>query len=677
MAQSREHKSNVLVPAMVGAGIHEPLSFRRRTGKARTNEETYWAREHSAELVRSLAERGVNWVRTHFYKGNGLAAEAPEIELTRAFVELCHRHGIRVQLYTQFGTLQYETLLDEVPEMMDWVCINEEGQPVRIRYGHQDFRYKPCFVREGFWPYLRRVLELGLEEVRGDGFGFDNVEGPSEPDACHCPECRAAFVAFLKQRYPTDTDDGRRRAEERFGFAALDHVRPPVFNRLNPPQTCRQITSPVMQEWMEFRCENMRRRFAEIWEFVKNRRPEALIEYNVYPPYGKNGAFWQGIDMHRLGPWLDMFYNERDPWLPGFAPGVRFEHRVHGYKLAGTIGAEAVHTGTGGADSKQRRLAVAEALVFNQGQITRIGRTLDVADGATPEADALIAFRTGRPELFEGTGPGAEVAMVESVPTRMTNCVEPYVAGVLAINGLLAGGVPFDLIADPLAEDTGRYRLMLLPDVECMSDETAALLRDFVAQGGALVATGATACYDTWRRARPASALEEVFGTAPGYAPLADAAPGAVLRGDFGKGRFTWLRGLVPAKPFDGYEHCTDGPNIKPGMWRLAENNDSLLEALRWAGEGRVRLRVQGPAGLAAELRRAPDGRLLVHLLNFNLEDPAADVVVIFPETGFSGARLWSPWRAGPEARELSSAGGACRVQVGTVECYEVLELLS
>ena len=39
-------------------------------------------------------------------EGRELEVLSEEIELPRRFVELCHRHGIRVELYAQFGTLQ-------------------------------------------------------------------------------------------------------------------------------------------------------------------------------------------------------------------------------------------------------------------------------------------------------------------------------------------------------------------------------------------------------------------------------------------------------------------------------------------------------------------------------------------------------------------------------------------
>jgi hypothetical protein len=218
----------VLERPLVIAGSHEPLIFRRRTGYA------------SAYEAEGLARRGVTWVRSHFFKGFGLAAEREEIEMARRFVETCHRHGLKVELYTQFGTLQYEAFLAEEPGMLSWCAVGLDGQPWTITYGHHDFRAQPCLVRQGYWRYFEKVLEAGLQ-IGGDGFGFDNVCNTKTPDICYCPECRRAFVEHLKARYRPDTPEGARRAEERFGFAVLDHVRLPTTGgtRRTPARSSR------------------------------------------------------------------------------------------------------------------------------------------------------------------------------------------------------------------------------------------------------------------------------------------------------------------------------------------------------------------------------------------------------------------------------------------------------
>jgi hypothetical protein len=57
-----------------------------------------------------------------------------------------------------------------------------------------------------------------------------------------------------------------------------------------------------------------------------------------------------------------------------------------------------------------------------------------------------------------------------------------------------------------------RYRVVYLPNVLSLSEEEAERLREFVYQGGGLVATGATSLYDEWGRQRENFLLSDLFG---------------------------------------------------------------------------------------------------------------------------------------------------------------------
>jgi len=56
------------------------------------------------------------------------------------------------------------------------------------------------------------------------------------------------------------------------------------------------------------------------------------------------------------------------------------------------------------------------------------------------------------------------------------------------------------------------YQLLILPNTACMSDEQVAALRQYVNQGGCLLATAETSLYDTDGNARPDFALGDVLG---------------------------------------------------------------------------------------------------------------------------------------------------------------------
>jgi hypothetical protein len=401
-----------------------------------------------------------------------------------------------------------------------------------------------------------------------------------------------------------------------------------------------------------------------------------MIEYNVYHPFGKNGPFWQGIDMHRLGPFLNMFYNERDPGTPVYDAdeGILW-HRVHAYKLGEAIGAEGVITGNGGHCVEQRQLAVCEAMVFNQGHITRIGRTDDAADGHLPEADPIIAFRTDHADLFEGARPAAEVGLFESRTTRANHSVDPYISGILAMNGLLGGGVPFDLVTDLDEAAFGSYRVIVLPNVECLSDAECSGLMEHVRSGGGAVLTGLTSCFNEWRRMRPEPGLAEMLRAANGCGELKSLDRDTVLRGRFGDGRFVYLRRLLTPAPFDDFERCTDGPNVHPKAWRIPLNQQAFVDGIAWAGSGTLTISVSGPTGLAAEVRRTPDGRRVVHLVNYRLDKAAARVAVTVSGPAVESARLWTPGAKKPKPLRPQETKTGVRIAAGSVERYAAVEI--
>ena len=58
-----------------------------------------------------------------------------------------------------------------------------------------------------------------------------------------------------------------------------------------------------------------------------------------------------------------------------------------------------------------------------------------------------------------------------------------------------------------------RYRVLILPNVACLSDQQVAIIREYVTRGGGLVATGETSLCDELGRPRGDFALKDLFGT--------------------------------------------------------------------------------------------------------------------------------------------------------------------
>jgi hypothetical protein len=79
---------------------------------------------------------------------------------------------------------------------------------------------------------------------------------------------------------------------------------------------------------------------------------------------------------------------------------------------------------------------------------------------------------------------------------------------------LMENHIPHDFILDDLLsrERLQKYKVVFLPNVRCMSDREAELLKEYVRNGGNLVATYATSLYDADGKERKDYALTELFG---------------------------------------------------------------------------------------------------------------------------------------------------------------------
>jgi hypothetical protein len=83
-------------------------------------------------------------------------------------------------------------------------------------------------------------------------------------------------------------------------------------------------------------------------------------------------------------------------------------------------------------------------------------------------------------------------------------------------NVLMENHIPNDFILDDQVskEHLKKYQLVILPNVRCMSDKEVAVLKDYVRDGGNLIATYSTSLYDEVGKERDNYGLSELFGVA-------------------------------------------------------------------------------------------------------------------------------------------------------------------
>jgi hypothetical protein len=584
---------------IVGNWDSLPL-FQVRHGGGPTWQETEYNAESSEATVKKLSDMGVTLAVIHFYKGFGLQAEQPHLEVAKKLAARLHHYGIRVGLYVG-STIAYETILLEKPEAEDWFVPDYLGQPVI--YFDQTFRKRVYFMHPGYLEYMSRVVRMGVEEFQADEIDFDNTSLQAEPAIFQHPLAIRDFRDYLTATYSPE------ELTKRLGFSNLTYVVPPKFD-----SPLSAIDDPLFQEWAGFRCHQLNRYYAAMKEVIKGANPNVVIATNPHSGISGRNTIWeQGVHYPTLLPNMDITWTEEGDYA-GMTPEGILVSKVRTYKMAAQL-KKRVLTYTAGSEGGST-LAMAESMAFNRQTLGMVGSVLGAPDIPTAQK-RYIDFFHQQFKYYRGVDNIADVAVLYSYASMGFNNDRPAVSFMLFTQALIQAKTPFNIIFDADLRDLSKYRVLVLADQECLDDSQLDLIRQYVHQGGGLVATEHTSLYTPWRLRRRDFGLKGLFAV---EAPMRGTRGNEIdlqivpVRNQAGRGRVVYVAAVKPAieKP----------PTVRmtSAYWKLPLNWEELIEAVRWAAGGKFSLEVQTPETLAvaAEFIDQPgQSRRIVHLLNY------------------------------------------------------------
>jgi len=124
----------------------------------------------------------------------------------------------------------------------------------------------------------------------------------------------------------------------------------------------------------------------------------------------------------------------------------------------------------------------------------------DLDEGAQSAARIALCFSWATRKLFDEHPASGTVQWAEEFMGWARLLIEEH--------------LPYDVvIAETMdAPELHKYDLVILPDLANLSDSACAALRDYVGQGGRILATGSTSLRDDKGRLRPEFALSDVLG---------------------------------------------------------------------------------------------------------------------------------------------------------------------
>ena len=346
-------------------------------------------------------------------------------------------------------------------------------------------RYTEFCLNSPFGDHYIECMAEVMTEYGMDGFSFD---GNYLRGLCYCPAC--------KEQYRSDT--GRSLPAKR---------------------DVHDIDYRIYMLWAEGKQEAWHRRVAERLTQVN---PQAgLLSWTV-----AGGRYMQMVN-----PVREM--SQRMNLLLG-APYMEwwFDEYHRGATIVAAFGPAYLRAVSG------HRVAGAQPYC-----ITR-GNPYDQSSFPMHElyAEAMIALTNGvQCPLFSGWFKESTVRVFGEIARRAEFCVRaeqiPYAAMLFSDNSRMFYGLdhkedrylahpfglfraayeehlPLNVIAewDVQPHRLEDYRVLVLPNVACLSKEQVAVIREFVRKGGGLVATGETSRFDMIGRERSNFALTDVFG---------------------------------------------------------------------------------------------------------------------------------------------------------------------
>ncbi len=582
---------------------HEPIEFLMRRGGHFDNEPQRYEDMCSPDNIVNMAKAGVKWGRIFFYKGFGLEYEMPNIKKAIATADIMHKQGMKVSIYMA-GTMFTETLYREVPQAVNWEQRDQNDQ--WVPYGLQTFRHYACPNEPAYRDYVKRILDIGINELHADEIAFDNIMLQTEPKSCRCPRCMKAFRDYLREEYPT-----KEAMMRRFGLPDPEWIKVNEWSSESQPAGIRELNDPVLQEWVRFRCMSLANHCNDLYEYVKSQNPNVVVLFNIKGVYSFNRYWTNAVYQPFFKDHIDLLAFDTGGYDAHIDENTgALISQIRSYKIARRLN-------TGCENSCRKPLEAVLHMAFgHQKQIPgAVGAPFGSGafDAFTPE---LEFFREYNDRYYTLTDNVADVAVLRNWASMAYSINAAYEPATLMEQILIQHKVPFDLLFEEQLDRADQYKAIVLAGQECVSNEQVELLLNYVRNGGTLLITGNTAEYNGWREQRHTN-------------PLLPARKE-------GKGKIVYIPEIIPGKKEKkSLDFMVDDPEpgatlrrgekMSPPQWVLPSNHREIYQTL-----------VSNiPDGLAIEcdaslttvmelLNRDKSHETLAHFINFKEQPESA-----------------------------------------------------
>ncbi|MDI6783000.1 MAG: beta-galactosidase trimerization domain-containing protein [bacterium] len=601
-----------------------------------------------------------------------------EFDLIREYLPYAKKYGIHLLAYLNMHWFSY----DFAALHPGWEQMMANGIPygkARPLYGYGTTFCVNSGWRDWAFDLIAETMKTGIEGVFLDGPVI-------YPDSCYCRACRTKFERVYQTPLPEQQD---------------------WFN-------------PTWKNFIEFREQSLADFLRDARTAVKQVHPDGIIFLNAGNWLG--GAWRIARDIEKVGAYQDFngaeaFFHPGTPdpqlffWsrlakylTAAKKPAVVFNHHCLGswhyiplpememqLATAQTVanGANpwfAVYNYSLDYDAESAIRPVREINGFLEQNETYYTDTQSAADIAVLLSRQTSTYYLSQLEdIYVDSGTGREEGLVADITARKivdwakrkSNCDQLVGNSFLGwTTALFRSHIPFDIILDKDIEDINpeKYRVIILPNSACLSEAQIAGLKNYVANGGKLIATYETGRYDERGNLRVPCDLWTLFGIEKIEKVLPPASGEEYLKVKilepitrsfkvnqflprpayslFLKPTETNPTPMIYMNPIGNLYHPPQGESAYPAVFitnngkviyfpylieetyarlKLADHFNLMVNSIKRACGEQVLLETDAPPTVEIELRKQLNPkRLLIHLVN-NTGDMQRPINKIFP----------------------------------------------
>ena len=578
----------------VGGWHPLPARLRRSVNQPEDLESQYeW--DFSEERVQLLASNGVNLVLSQFDRGLSNSDAAEDHARAKRLSGLCHRYGLKHGSYLA-NTVYFESMLKDHPECEDWVVKTHKGTFSHYG-GEQTFRWVACFNSPGWRERMKDTIQKAIEYVNTDLLHFDNLAVWPEPDGCHCIYCQKKFREFLYSRYPSDADQ-----KFRFGYTGFETFRIPNFyENFQPAWSFDRFVSPLIQDYIDFRCETVTDYIKDLSQYARSLNPDIMLDSNGQSISGVNRALVHGINSEAQLKYVDIMCDE----CPDFREDNEADAvpksilKFRSMKQARQLG-KAVFT----AFKDAKDLAFNLAFGGSPGIFMEWGYAEQNKKEKNPlpeDVQTLLNHFQANQNLYGTLRPAAKIAVLRSQKSLSYISTSTHLSACVLEQTLFNRCIPFTIIGDEGLSVKGlkEIDLLILPDVEYLSDDQEKIIKDFVLSGKSLMLTEATGQFKGTGRIRKIPAFNDIFNfgarNADGEKENASLDPSNQFKDEpkqfsetkfakFGAGRAVYVPEIQYRHQAGSFEskYNIHYNGIDSRYWKEPLNTQELLNAMQW-----------------------------------------------------------------------------------------------